>query len=132
MRLHHIAYAVRDIESAEESFRALGYSPENRLFADEVRRVLIRFLTNKDGERVELVAPLDDASPVTKRLEDSRGVAHPYHLCFEVRDIGESVEKLRLRGFMRISSVAPAPAIDGKNVVFLMSKAGGLIELVEE
>lgn len=130
-RVHHVAYACKDILAAERCFRALGFFRESGIVDDMLRKVRILFLSDKTGMRLELVEPLNDESPVTARLEQSKGAAHPYHICFEVSDLAEAREELLGEGYIPISPVAAAPAIGGKDVCFLFSREGGLVELVE-
>ena len=55
-KIHHIGYLVKNIEKASKLFLTLGYQVEQDTVYDNYRGVDIRFL-NKDGYRVELVAP---------------------------------------------------------------------------
>ena len=128
MRIHHIGYAVSDIESSMQVFLALGYRCEGSIVHDEARRVSILFMVNGQY-RIELVAPSDDKSPVTELLK--RNGAAPYHICYEVNDIDESMGDLKQAGFKPLVRKSPAVAIDGRNVIFLFHLKYGLMELLE-
>ena len=131
MKLHHIAYAVSDIDAARDAFSALGYTPCGSVVEDEARKVAILFISGESGELLELVAPLAEGSPVSSLLKKNNNATAIYHLCFEVSSIEDALQTLKSQGFSKISAVAPAPAIDNHNVVFLFSRNAGLIELVE-
>ena len=130
MKVHHIGYAVRDIENALEGFYQLGFVLESRN-ADESRRVCIAFLRN--GETlVELVAPDDSDLPspideVLKKVGPS-----PYHICYIVEDIDNQCKSLKKEGWSILIKRSPAPAIDNAPVAFLFRKSVGIIELVEQ
>lgn len=134
MRLHHLAYAVEDIDKAADKFGLLGFVRDGEVVDDESRGVKIVFMELKEGAlptRIELVAPLHKDSPVAGRLEDSKGVSVPYHLCFEVDELEEACRALMEEGFLPISKALPAPAIRDAPVQFFFSGDAGLIELVE-
>lgn len=131
MRLHHIGYAVENLDAAEAGFAALGYCRRGDATDDPHRSVRILFMEGKSGDIIELIQPLNEQSPVTARLMVQKGISHPYHLCFAVESIEAAIEELEAKGFMRISDNSPAPAIESRNVCFLLSKTAGLIELVE-
>lgn len=130
MEIHHVAYAVSNIEKALAVFETLGCDIESPLVEDMQRDVAIQFITF-GGYRIELVAPLSDDAPVSPYLKNNKGAGCPYHICYEVDSISESVDELKKSGLMKISNIAPAPAIDGRDVVFLYNRKIGLIELVE-
>lgn len=78
---------------------------------------------------IELVSPRDETSPIWNLMKKYRNI--PYHLCFECPNLEEEVQRLRSAGWRLFQAPAPAPAIGGKNVVFLMQGNAGIIELVE-
>lgn len=129
MKVHHIGYAVMDIDKAASVFEKLGYFG-GAVIEDELRKVKIRFMQNA-SECVELVAPLTEDAPVKTTLKNMRG-ATPYHICYSTEDIGTECSILRKQGWVLTAKPAPAPAIEGRNVAFLYHKDIGLIELVEE
>ncbi|MFA7098187.1 MAG: VOC family protein [Gammaproteobacteria bacterium] len=128
MKIHHIAIATKNIGKSCETYMRLGYSVGN--IVDDIQRdVRICFIT-LGHVRFELVQPLSIASPVSKILEKT-GHNSIYHVCYETDKINDSIEDLAKLGFMAISKMESAPAIDEKRVVFLFHKTLGLIELVE-
>jgi methylmalonyl-CoA/ethylmalonyl-CoA epimerase len=79
---------------------------------------------------LELVAATSSDSPVTNILVKS-GPA-PYHNCFEVDDLFESVASMKQLGFIRFSGIVPAIAFGNRKICFLYHKEVGLIELLEK
>ena len=70
--------------------------------------------------RIELLAPLDENSPVNRTLEAS-GVT-PYHICYEVENLEKTVKTKKKEKFVKVSKPAPACAINNRRVVFLFKK----------
>ncbi len=130
MKVHHIGYAVKDIEKAKQSFMKLGYTVEKKT-VDYIRNVVIAFARN-DSTIIEMIAPLDNGSPIDNILE--KNGAMPYHICYEVKNIEDACKSLKKDGWIILGKPSPAPAISSLEdikVVFLYDKNIGLIELVE-
>ena len=128
MRVHHIGYLVERLPRARESFLRLGYEDASAVIRDTLRRVDLLFM-KKDGYTIELVAPAGPESSVTGLLLHYRNA--PYHLCYETDAFDEELTGLEICGFTRINDPAPAPAFQDRRVVFLMSAAVGMTELLE-
>ncbi len=58
----------------------------------------------------------------------------PYHICYETDDYEAAFAKLRADGFLPTESLTPtpAPALGGRSVIFLVSAAIGMIELIAD
>lgn len=128
MKVHHIGYAVADMDKAKEAFSALGYQDGNTV-QDVPRNVCITFIQN-GATSVELIAPLSTGSPVDSILEKNR-TGTPYHICYEVDDLSSALKDLKAKGFVTLIKPMPAPAIGECNVAFMYHKAMGVMELVE-
>lgn len=128
MRVHHVGYLVKRLEKARAGFSALGFQAAGAAVYDGYRDIDILFM-EKDGYRVELVSPRSEASVVAGLIKTYKNA--PYHLCYEAADFPEELAGLEKSGFTRIDSPAPAPALDGRRVCFLMSPCIGLVELLE-
>lgn len=128
MKVHHVGYAVKDIEKALPVFSALGYEICGDIVKDNIRNVEIVFLRNGE-EWVELVAPNGENTPVDGVLKNNGPT--PYHICYEVEDLDKAVVELKQQKFMVLKKAEVAPAIDGCKVEFLYHKDLGMIELVE-
>ena len=129
MKIDHIGYAVKRIDRALTSFEKLGFTFEPTI--DDVDRNVKLAFGEKDGYRIELVAPLDkkQKSPVDQYLENAVGT--PYHICYQSEDFDNEIKQLESQGFKVIIEPKPAVAFGGKRVVFLMSIGFGLMEIVE-
>lgn len=126
---HHIGIAVFDIEETAKIYVAAGFEKSQTIY-DPIQNVFICFLNKKGMPQLELLAPKDSTSPVSKTLEKN-GVT-PYHNCYEVPNIENAVADLRKMRFVAVSKPEPACAIDNRRVCFLFNKNVGLIELVEK
>lgn len=129
MRIDHIGYAVQDLAAAAEKFEALGYRSWGEETEDPGRKVRIRFFSDPSGVMVELVAPLQEDSPVMGWVRKNGN--SPYHICYESEDLEREIAELRQKGFILVHPIAPAPAMGGRRVAFLYSAGTGLLELAE-
>ena len=79
--------------------------------------------------RIELLAPLDDASPITGFLKRTGGGLH--HVCFEVADLDAARDHLVAQGTHVLGDGVSRAGAHGKPVLFLHPKCfgGTLIEL---
>lgn len=127
LKIHHIGYLVKKIEKAKKTFETLGYLVEQDTVYDDIRKVDICFLV-KDGYRVELVSPYSEDSVVSGLLKKYKNT--PYHICYETDDPEAAYRELTANGFAAIDTPTPAPALDGRNVVFLISPVIGMVELI--
>lgn len=128
MKIHHIGYLVKKIEKAAAAFEAMGYVREGGMTHDEYRKVDILFL-EKDGYRIELVSPYAPDSVVAGLIKTYKNA--PYHICYETEDFAAELAALENGGCVRMDEPAPAPAIGGRRVTFLMHAAMGMLELLE-
>ena len=127
-RFHHIGLAVKDIDATAALYVAGGYRCSAKTI-DNAQNVIICWLTKEGSPILELVAPINDQSPINSTLEKV-GVT-PYHCCYVVDDIDTAVCELRKQRYIMVSKPVEAPAFCGSRVCFLYNKNIGLIELVE-
>lgn len=129
MKIDHIGYAVRRIDRALSAFEKLGFVFEPAI-DDADRNVKLAF-GEKDGYRIELVAPLDKKaeSPVDQYLSNSVGT--PYHICYQSEELDKDVEELEKQGVKVVIEPRAAIAFGGRRVVFMMNIGFGLMEIVE-
>lgn len=128
MKYHHIGVACFDIDATADKYTTMGYSKGNTIY-DPIQNVNICFLSHPEMPCVELLAPVDENSPVNGTLQ--KNGTGPYHTCYEVENLEDSVKKLRKLRYMIVKKPEPACAIDNRRVCFLFHKDMGLIELVE-
>ena len=129
MRIHHIAIAVDNLESALAFYRdALGaeIGEQREVPAEGVR---IAFLP-MGGSEIELLEPLDQENSIGKFLEKRGQGVH--HVCLLVDDITESVAKLVENGARMATEIRAHP--DGTRYAFVHPKSthGVLMELYEK
>lgn len=128
MKIHHTAYLVKKMGPSLEAFEGLGFSVEREPKFDHVRNVNISFLV-KEGQRIELVEPASEESPLyplLKRYKNS-----PYHMCFETEDLDAALKDLEAKGFRMFIDRQTAPCLDGRDVIFLMHPDIGMVEILE-
>ena len=130
-RLNHVAIAVPDLGAATAIYRdRLGAAVSGPVDLPEhgVTTVFVELPNTK----IELIAPLGDASPIAAFLARSpEGGVH--HLCYEVADIAAAAERMKADGARVLGDGRPKIGAHGKPVLFLHPKdfAGTLVELEE-
>ena len=128
MKIHHVGYLVKKIDKAIKAFEGLGYVVTQATMLDEFRQVNICFL-EKDGYVVELVSPASKESVVSDLMKKVGNT--PYHICYETDDFEGDVARLQEQHYIISSERHEAPAIQGRDVCFLIHPFMGMIELVE-
>jgi methylmalonyl-CoA epimerase len=126
--VHHVAFAVEDLDAAVETYRSLfGAEVEvrGRLEAQGVEAVYLRLGTG----RVELVAPLAEDTHVGRFLA-ARGPGM-HHVGIAVDDIAAAVGELVAKG-ADVLDAEPRPGLGGHLVSFVHphSLHGVLAEVV--
>ena len=95
MKLHHVGIVVKNIqESLGELTKFLDFQETSVPIEVKSQRVNVCFLKTSDVY-VELIEPIENNSPV-KNFSDLGGGFH--HLCFEVENIFEEIEKMKKKG----------------------------------
>jgi len=130
MTFHHAGIAVRDLSQAIPICkRLLGYELISGPFDDPVQNVSVCFLSRGEGDPVmELVAPLGPNSPIDRTLKKGGGI---YHVCYQVRDINAAIRHLTDQGSLLLSGPVPAVAFGMREIAWLMTEIGLLVELVQ-
>jgi methylmalonyl-CoA/ethylmalonyl-CoA epimerase len=128
-RLNHIAIAVPDLAAASAKYRDLLGAGVGAPQALPEHGVTVVFI-DTGNTKVELLAPLGDASPIAGFLANNPG-GGMHHLCFEVRDILAAAATLTAAGARVLGDGTPRTGAHGKPVLFLHPKDfdGTLIEL---
>lgn len=129
LSFHHIGYAVKDIDATAQFYLKMGWEKSDTVL-DPVQNTYIAFLFRSGFPTIELVAPVDEQSPICNTLKKS-GVG-TYHVCYSVPNIDEAVLELRSQRFMPLFQPVEAVAINNHRICYLMHPQVGLIELVEE
>jgi len=127
--IDHVAIVVADLDATVAFYTGtLGFSEVYReIIADQgVEAVGLRA-----GESViELLRPLDDASPIARFRGDAATKLH--HTAYRVADIRAELARLKEAG-VRLIDEQPRPGAHGNTIAFLHPKSTGgvLIELCE-
>ena len=128
-RINHIAIAVPDIRAAMAQWQARTGAEISAIETLPEHGVHVAFIQAENG-KVELLEPIDSASPITKFLEKNPdGGMH--HICFDVEDLVVSRDRLVAEGGRVLGGDEPRIGAHGKPVIFIHPKdlSGTLIEL---
>ena len=129
LKVHHIGYLVKKMDKAVQNFENLGYQIFQDTVYDDIRKVHICFL-QKDGYLVELISPAAEDSVVSGLMKKYKN--SPYHICYETNAFAQDYQMLLESGFTAIDTPTPAPALQNRDVVFLISPVIGMIELLRQ
>ena len=130
-RLNHVAIAVSDLAKATAIYRDSLGGEVSAAVAQPDHGVTTVFV-NLPNTKIELLAPLGEASPIAKFLErNPDGGIH--HVCYEVDDIVATRDRLKRDGARVLGDGEPKMGAHGKPVLFLHPKdfCGTLVELEE-
>lgn len=125
--IDHIGYAVRDIQETAAPYVAAGWEL-SEVYNEEVQHARIAFLRKEGMTTIELVSPLEGKSPVDRFLDN--GGVQPYHICYIVEDVWETIEDLHDEGFVPLFMPVPSVAMENKEICYLYHEHVGLIEVV--
>jgi methylmalonyl-CoA/ethylmalonyl-CoA epimerase len=126
--VHHVAFAVTDLEEALETYQRLfGARIELRGRMDD-QGVEAAYLRIGDG-RVELVSALGEDTPVGRFLAKRGPGMH--HVAYEVADMASAVRSLVAKG-VEVIDPEPRPGLGGHEVSFVHpdSVHGVLVEVI--
>ncbi|MBU2228447.1 MAG: methylmalonyl-CoA epimerase [Proteobacteria bacterium] len=128
-KIEHIGVAVRNIEKSTHIFRDLLGMPLEKVYESDAIKTKIAFFPVGEST-VELIEPLDPASPAAKFIEKRGEGIH--HICFGVENIEEALRHFEAQGIELINQTARRTE-DGRLIAFLNPKStnGVLIELEE-
>ena len=126
--VHHVAFAVEDLDEAVETYRSLFGAEVELRDTLENQGVEAAYLRLGSG-RVELVSPLGDDTPVGRFLA-SRGPGM-HHVGFSVDDVSAAVGELAADG-AEVIDAEPRPGLGGHLVSFVHPRSlhGVLAEVI--
>ncbi len=125
---NHIGIACRDIDKTASVYVNAGYE-RTQTIIDPLQNVKVCVLKKESMPTIELLAPVDENSPICKTLEKS-GVA-PYHICYNVPCLEQAIRDLRLMRYLPVSKPKMSNVFNTL-VCFLYNKDIGLIEILEK
>jgi len=126
---HHIGIATDSIIKTSKYYYEAGYEVGEIIY-DPIQHVKVCFINRANTPRIELVEPIDEESPV-KNIISKNGVG-PYHFCYELDDINEGINNLKLKQFIPLSKPVPAVAFNNRIICFLYNRNIGLVELLQK
>ncbi len=124
----HLAVTTSDLEATLQDYLSLaGAKLLKGPGVNTKQRVSYAFVQLPGGYTVEILAA-DDKSPIDKHLENGGG---PYHFCYAVADIIESIDLAERHGARLVAPPTADVAFDGRKVAFLFHNTHGIFELVQ-
>jgi methylmalonyl-CoA epimerase len=126
--VHHVAFAVADLEEAVDTYQRLFGARVELRGRMEDQGVEAAYLRIGSG-RVELVSALGDDTPVGRFLAKRGPGMH--HVAYEVADVGAAVRSLAAEG-VEVIDPEPRPGLGGHEVSFVHpdSVYGVLVEVI--
>jgi methylmalonyl-CoA/ethylmalonyl-CoA epimerase len=126
--IHHLGVAVEDLDAAVETYRRLfGATVEHRSTVADQGIDAVSLLVG--GDRIELLAPTGDDTPVGRFLAHRGPGMH--HVAYEVEDVTTALTELSAAGAELVDE-APRVGLFGLEVAFVHPDAvhGVLTEVV--
>lgn len=126
-KIEHIGIAVKNLEESIKVYEQLLNTPCYKKEIVAEQGVVTAFFLSGPN-KIELIAPLNSQSPITRFLEKRGEGIH--HIAFLVDDIKAELSRLRSEGFQLINP-EPVDGADQMWVAFIHPKSTGgtLIEL---
>ena len=128
-KVEHIGVAVTSVEKSIHIFRdILGLQLDRVYESDEIKTKIAFFPV--DGCTIELVEPMDPASPVAKFIQKRGEGIH--HICLGVESVEAALRHYEAQG-IELLNKTPRKTQDGRIIAFLSPKStnGVLIELMD-
>jgi methylmalonyl-CoA/ethylmalonyl-CoA epimerase len=131
MKFDHIGVAAGTLERGREVLReTLEIVEWSAEFADPVNHIYCQFGRDASGVCYELVAPLDDQSPIGKAVRTRANVLH--HVAYLCADLDAEAARLEQAGCVVVTQPAPAIAFGGARIQFFFNGGlGFILELIE-
>jgi methylmalonyl-CoA/ethylmalonyl-CoA epimerase len=129
--LHHLGHVVASIARELEQYRVtLGALQVSEIFEDPIQQARVVFLElpGAGGVQFELVEPTSADSPVARFLAKGGGL---HHLCYEVDGLTAHLTAMKAWRAILIRSPKPAVAFGGRQIAWMRTAEGLLIEYLE-
>ena len=127
MKFHHIGYLTNNLKSTINEFKKINYTKKPNIINDNILKVKVIFIKNTSN-LIELVKPHKKNYGLLKIIQNKN---YAYHFAYKVKNINESIKKLKKMKFKIIVNPVPAKAFKNKKISFLRMKDGFIIELIE-
>tara|TARA_Y100000766_G_C18873205_1_gene589404 strand:+ start:879 stop:1280 length:402 start_codon:yes stop_codon:yes gene_type:complete len=128
-KIEHLGIAVKDIDKANKRFAKIFGKEHYKIEKVETEGVITSFF-QIGSNKIELVAPTSESSPIYKFLTNRKEGIH--HIAFEVDDIHLEMLRIKKEG-IRLLNDKPKNGADNKLICFLhpSDTNGVLIELTQ-
>jgi methylmalonyl-CoA/ethylmalonyl-CoA epimerase len=128
--LDHIAIACEHLEQGVQLYEALGFQFSSEREVVSSQQVTTAFASCDQQAHLELLEPLDGKGPIADHIQKRGQGLH--HLCFRVKDIAQTTNRLTQLGYRFLYPQAVPGARDCLvNFLHPKSAYGVLIELSE-
>jgi methylmalonyl-CoA/ethylmalonyl-CoA epimerase len=129
-KIEHIGIAVKNLDSANEMFKALADAELLKVEEVESEGVKTSFFRVGDT-KIEFLEATNPDSAIAKFIEKNGEGIH--HIAFEVEDAGKEIQRLKAAGFQLIHDV-PKEGADNKMIAFIHPKSTNriLVEICQE
>ena len=130
LHVDHYAVTTKDLTATLNDFLSI---PNAKLLRgpgeNPAQQVYYAFVELNGMGVVEILAPLNESSPILSHLTSGGGA---YHVCYAVKDLDEAVNVAEKEfGAKLILEPRKDGAFDGRRVAFLVHPNHGLFELLE-
>ena len=131
MRFDHLGIVVPNLQIGRDHFfKIYGINSWTNEFFDELNGVYVQFGQSKDKFCYELIAPIDNKSPVYNVLAEKKNILN--HIAYIVDAIDVCFEELLSNEFVPLGEPKKAVAYSLQRVQFFYSKDFGyILELIE-
>ena len=118
MKFHHLGIIVNDLVYGERYLKNFSNlkRASKKVIKDKGLGVKILFFKAKNHPLIELIAPIDEKSPVFLTLKKKINLLN--HIAYISKKFSQDVEYLKKKGLLQITKPTPAKAFNGKRVVF--------------
>lgn len=124
MKVHHIGYVVRSIDSAAAALP--GLTLVDRVF-DPVQNADLA-LYALENIHIEFICPRDERAFTWRFLDKTGGGYH--HLCYEVPGLDAIEPILREQRMIKVLGPVPAVLFGGRQVLFAYSRNKEIVEFL--
>jgi methylmalonyl-CoA/ethylmalonyl-CoA epimerase len=129
MIIDHVGIVVPKIEEAGKIYpQVLEFTPATGVILDAIQKVYVQFFHNEEGQRIELIEPLDEESPAFNALKKGGGANHIGYRCSNVED---ALANARTQNCIIVCQPVPGAGHEGRRVAFVVHPFLGLAEFVE-
>ena len=125
-KVFHWGYVVHNMNRAVKTWTRTGSTIIVPPAIDPIQRVSCALLSFESVVLIELVAPIDENSPVKQRLARGGGLDH---VCFFADEVAAELSVLNEKGAVTVVPPCYGEVFD-RELAFAMTRGGLLVELM--